>query len=75
MSDADLIKKLAADIGIKEVVIDTEPTKNCPAEFQYGVDIGECPFSWHFYGATAEAAQAQALAWLRKPKGGCVCHW
>jgi hypothetical protein len=43
----------------------TDSDFKIPLHERYGVDIGRCPFSWHFYGATRAIALDMAVRWLR----------
>lgn len=70
------IIRLAAELGIKETHFSQSPdTWDGPADLRGSVDIGECPFSWHFYDYKLDGAMDKALAWLKKPKPKCVCEW
>lgn len=63
-------------LGIKEVLVDLSPSSSAPKEYKYGIDIGVCPFSWHFYAPTRIGVLKKALEWIKEREENpprCMC--
>jgi hypothetical protein len=64
-------------LGIKNLEIFEAPEdSNCPPDLKWEIQVGEYPFSWHFYGATENSVWEDVSRWLDKTKTKkCLCDW